>query len=477
MIFNSIDFGIFFIVVFLLNAFVFNKNLKYRNIFLLVVSYFFYGWWDWRFLGLIFFSSMLDFFLGKKIDDEQNPVNRKWLLGLSLGINLGLLGFFKYAGFFVESFTTAFTFLGFPIESHAINIILPVGISFYTFQTLSYTWDIYKRQLKPNHDILRFLAFVSFFPQLVAGPIERASHLLPQFDSIKKINYQQLRSGFLLMAVGFFKKIVIADRLARFVDPAFADYDQLAGYSAVIAILFFTLQLYFDFSAYSNIAIGCGRMLGFELSLNFNKPYLSTSFSEFWRRWHISLSSWFKDYVYIPLGGNKSGKFITIRNFLIVFLLSGLWHGASWNFVLWGLFNGLFLIILDPFVNKFNKFTLGKLVSCIIVFSCWALSLVLFRTSNFEQAKIIYSHIFIVSSKTIDSYGLSIKELNFTFTILVFYFILEWIELNFSSLSEWLFKRNLLLRWAVYILIILSIIILGAYGSEMNDKQFIYFQF
>jgi D-alanyl-lipoteichoic acid acyltransferase DltB (MBOAT superfamily) len=477
MIFNSIDFGVFFIVVFLLNAFVFNKNLKYRNIFLLVVSYFFYGWWDWRFLGLIFFSSILDFFLGKKIDEEQNPINRKWLLGLSLGINLGLLGFFKYAGFFVESFTTAFTFLGFPIESHTINIILPVGISFYTFQTLSYTWDIYKRQLKPNHDVLRFLAFVSFFPQLVAGPIERASHLLPQFDSIKKINYKQLRSGFLLMAVGFFKKIVIADRLARFVDPAFADYDQLAGYSAIIAILFFTLQLYFDFSAYSNIAIGCGKMLGFELSLNFNKPYLSTSFSDFWRRWHISLSSWFKDYVYIPLGGNKSGKFFTIRNFLIVFLLSGLWHGASWNFVLWGLFNGLFLIILDPFVNKFNKFTLGKLAAGIIVFSCWALSLVLFRTSNFEQAKIIYSHIFIISSKSIDSYGLSIKELNFTFTILIFYFILEWIELNFSSLSDWLFKRNLLFRWAVYILIILSIIILGSYGSEMNDKQFIYFQF
>jgi D-alanyl-lipoteichoic acid acyltransferase DltB (MBOAT superfamily) len=420
---------------------------------------------------------MLDFFLGKKIDEEQNPVNRKWLLAVSLGINLGLLGFFKYAGFFVESFTAAFTFFGFPIKSYAINIILPVGISFYTFQTLSYTWDIYKRQLKPNHDVLRFLAFVSFFPQLVAGPIERASHLLPQFDSIKKINYQQLRSGFLLMAVGFFKKIVIADRLARFVDPAFADYDQLAGYSAIIAILFFTLQLYFDFSAYSNIAIGCGRMLGFELSLNFNKPYLSTSFSDFWRRWHISLSSWFKDYVYIPLGGNKSGKFFTSRNFLIVFLLSGLWHGASWNFVLWGLFNGLFLIILDPFVNKFNKFTLGKLFAGIIVFSCWALSLVLFRTSNFEQAKIIYSQIFIISSKTIDSYGLSIKELNFTFTILIFYFILEWIELNFSSLSDWLFKRNLLLRWAVYILIILSIIILGSYGSEMNDKQFIYFQF
>jgi alginate O-acetyltransferase complex protein AlgI len=477
MIFNSIDFGVFFIIVFLLNTFVFNKNLKYRNIFLLVVSYFFYGWWDWRFLILIFFSSMLDFFLGKKIDEEQNPVNRKWLLAVSLGINLGLLGFFKYAGFFVESFTAAFTFFGFPIKSYAINIILPVGISFYTFQTLSYTWDIYKRQLKPNHDVLRFLTFVSFFPQLVAGPIERASHLLPQFDSIKKINYQQLRSGFLLMAVGFFKKIVIADRLARFVDPAFADYDQLAGYSAIIAILFFTLQLYFDFSAYSNIAIGCGRMLGFELSLNFNKPYLSTSFSDFWRRWHISLSSWFKDYVYIPLGGNKSGKFFTIRNFLIVFLLSGLWHGASWNFVLWGLFNGLFLIILDPFVNKFNKFTLGKLAAGIIVFSCWALSLVLFRTSNFEQAKIIYSQIFIISSKTIDSYGLSIKELNFTFTILIFYFILEWIELNFSSLSDWLFKRNLLLRWAVYIIIILSIIILGSYGSEMNDKQFIYFQF
>lgn len=477
MIFNSIDFGVFFIIVFLLNTFVFNKNLKYRNIFLLVVSYFFYGWWDWRFLFLIFFSSMLDFFLGKKIDEEQNPINRKWLLGLSLGINLGLLGFFKYAGFFVESFTSAFTFFGYPIKSYAINIILPVGISFYTFQTLSYTWDIYKRQLKPNHDVLRFLAFVSFFPQLVAGPIERASHLLPQFDSIKKINYQQLRSGFLLMAVGFFKKIVIADRLARFVDPAFADYNQLAGYSAIIAIVFFTLQLYFDFSAYSNIAIGCGRMLGFELSLNFNKPYLSTSFSDFWRRWHISLSSWFKDYVYIPLGGNKSGKFLTIRNFLIVFLLSGLWHGASWNFVLWGLFNGLFLIILDPFVNKFNKFKLGKLAAGIIVFSCWALSLVLFRTSTFEQAKIIYSQIFIISSKTIDSYGLSIKELNFTFTILIFYFILEWIELNFSSLSDWLFKRNLLLRWAVYILIILSIIILGSYGSEMNDKQFIYFQF
>ena len=477
MLFNSIDFAIFFILVFFLNTFVFNKNLTYRNIFILVVSYFFYGWWDWRFLSLLFFSSILDFYIGKKLDEEEIQRKRKGLLGVSLVANLGLLGFFKYAGFFIESFTEAFTFMGLPIQASSLKIILPVGISFYTFQTLSYTWDIYKRQLKPTTDIFRFLAFVSFFPQLVAGPIERAKHLLPQFDSIKKVSYEQLRSGFLLMGVGFFKKIVLADRLARIVDASFADYSELFGFSAILAILFFALQLYFDFSAYSNIAIGCGRVFGFDLSMNFNKPYLAISFSDFWKRWHISLSTWFKDYVYIPLGGNQSGKFGTIRNLMIVFLLSGLWHGASWNFVIWGFLNGLFLILLDPIINIFHKSFFGKIIGFFTVFICWTLSLVFFRAPSFHEAITIYGNIFSASTKSFSSYALSVKELNFTLLILGFYFILEWSEHNFGSLSEWLFKRNLLIRWSFYILLIIAIILLGSYGSEMNDNQFIYFQF
>lgn len=281
MIFNSIEFGIFFPLVFIIYWLFFSNKSKPRNIFLIIVSYLFYGWWDWRFLSLIIISSVVDYALGQKIYKEDNQQKRKKLLLISLLVNLGFLGFFKYFNFFVDSFVDAFSIFGESPQFTTLNIILPVGISFYTFQTLSYTLDIYYRKLEPTKDVFAFFAFVSFFPQLVAGPIERAKNLLPQFLEKRTINYELLKSGLFLMAWGFFKKIVIANRLAIFVDGAYANIETLDGISVFVAVIFFAFQLYLDFSAYSDIAIGSARMQGFNLSTNFKRPYLSNSFSDF----------------------------------------------------------------------------------------------------------------------------------------------------------------------------------------------------
>lgn len=291
MLFNSVDFIIFLPLVFLIYWGCFRKHIKARNLFLLIVSYIFYGWWDWRFLSLIFISSLIDYLVGNQIAKKENPRQRKYYLLLSLFTNLGILFFFKYSNFFIESFISSFSVLGMEFSYFPLNIVLPVGISFYTFQTLSYTIDIYKKKFEPVHDPVSFFAFVSFFPQLVAGPIERAKDLLPQFTSPKQFNYEEARRGMLLITGGFFKKIVIADRLAIFINNAYGNIGEASGISLWVAILFFAFQLYLDFSAYSDIAIGTAKLLGFNLSTNFNHPYLATSFSDFWKRWHISLSS------------------------------------------------------------------------------------------------------------------------------------------------------------------------------------------
>ena len=477
MIFNSIDFGIFFPLVFFVYWLFFKKNIQYRNIFLIAVSYLFYGWWDWRFLSLIIISSLIDFIVGKKIYIENNTNKRKRLLIISLAVNIGFLGFFKYFNFFIDSFIDAFSIFGMKLDGFHLNIILPVGISFYTFQTLSYTLDIYYKKFKPTENIYAFFAFVSFFPQLVAGPIERARDLLPQFLKSPEINYNILRSGLLLMVWGFFKKIVIADRLAIFVDATYGDVGNLDGITSVIAIVFFAFQLYLDFSAYSDIAIGSARILGFNLSTNFRRPYLSSSFSDFWRRWHISLSSWFKDYVYIPLGGNRTTKNKIIRNILIVFVLSGLWHGASWNFAIWGLLNGLFILIFDKYLsNKKNK--LGKRIfTSIFVSSLWALSLVFFRAQTLNDAISMFANIFEVNKNILYNYGLNSLEFSFTIKLLLAYVIFEIIIEKSEHLYEWFINRNFIIRWAVYISILVFIILFGSYGVGLNDNNFIYFQF
>lgn len=477
MLFNSVDFGIFFPLIFLLYWLFFKQNIQNRNVFLLAVSYLFYGWWDWRFLSLIAISSFIDFFVGKKIFIEENDQKRKKWLFVSLFVNLGFLGFFKYYNFFVDSFISTFSLFGKNLDGFHLDIVLPVGISFYTFQTLSYTLDIYYKRLKPTKNIVAFFAFVSFFPQLVAGPIERAKDLLPQFLEKQTVNYELLRSGVLLMVWGFFKKIVIADRLAVFVDNVYGDINGVDGITSLVATIFFAFQLYLDFSAYSDIAIGSSRILGFKLSTNFKRPYLSSSFSDFWQRWHISLSSWFKDYVYIPLGGNRVSQIKVYRNILIVFILSGLWHGASWNFVIWGTLNGLFILVLDKIIPKKKGNMVSKVLISLFITSLWSLSLIFFRAQTFDDALVVFSSFFETSKGVLYNYGLNSLELKFTLVLLIIYMLFELINEKNDNLYQWFTSKSLFFRWSVYISLLVFVLLFGSYGVGLNDNNFIYFQF
>ncbi|MDX1471726.1 MAG: MBOAT family O-acyltransferase, partial [Flavobacteriaceae bacterium] len=328
MLFNSVEFAIFFPLVFAIYWLIGRRNLTLQNLFVLLASYTFYAFWDWRFLGLIIFSTLVDYSVGILLSKNFSKVKRKVLLGTSIALNLGLLGFFKYYNFFIESFVNAFSLFGQELRYSSLYIILPVGISFYTFQTLSYTIDIYRGKLSPTRNLLVFAAFVSFFPQLVAGPIERANHLLPQFLNKRNFSYQAASDGLRQILWGLFKKMVIADNCAVFVDRFFGDYQDYSGSTLLLGAFFFTIQIYCDFSGYSDIAIGTARLFGFDLMKNFNFPYFSRNIAEFWRRWHISLTTWFRDYVYIPMGGSWGSKAMQIRNTIVVFLIIGLWHGA-----------------------------------------------------------------------------------------------------------------------------------------------------
>jgi len=477
MLFNSFDFAIFLPIVFLLYWLVFNRNVTIRNLFLLVVSYVFYGFWDWRFIPLIVISSITDYLIGWYMGKTDDKSRRKLLLIVSLVVNIGILGFFKYYNFFIESFIDTFTLFGKSFSYTPLNIILPVGISFYTFQTLSYTIDIYYKKIEPTKQIINFFAFVGFFPQLVAGPIERAKNFLPQFDNIKKFDYQDARSGLLLITFGLFKKIVVADRLALFVDSAYGDIASASGPVLFLALFFFAFQLYFDFSAYSDIAIGTARIFGFRLSINFKRPYLSSSFSEFWERWHVSLSTWFRDYLYIPLGGNRRGKIRTLINILIVFTLSGLWHGASWNFVVWGIINALFIIVLDRWFGLAKSKGFQRIFATIFVFACWALSLVFFRVPDMADVFTVFQKMGFGELTTLYQFGLSGTEIRLALYLLGGLMLFEIAMEHYGDyLQKWFYARGVIFRWMVYLILILSIIFLGSYGTA-NDNSFIYFQF
>ena len=310
-------------IVFILYWFVTNKNLRLQNFLIVVVSYFFYGWWDWRFLSLILFSTLVDYIVGFRLEIEERQFKRKLLLWTSILVNLGFLGFFKYYNFFLDNFIASFSLLGVEFKANSLNIILPVGISFYTFQTLSYSIDVYRRKLKPTKDFIAFSAFVSFFPQLVAGPIERAENLLPQFYKIRIFDYSKAVDGMRQILWGLFKKMVIADNAAEIANQIFNNSADYSGSTLLLGALFFTFQIYGDFSGYSDIAIGTARLFGFDLMRNFNFPYFSRDIAEFWRRWHISLSTWFRDYLYIPLGGSRGSRLMIIRNTFIIFIVSG----------------------------------------------------------------------------------------------------------------------------------------------------------
>ena len=384
MVFNSNVFVAFF-AAFLLLYYLARNSLAWRNALIVVSSYTFYGWWDYRFLGLLAFSSWVDFFVAQRLRKSTKPRNRRWLLGISLVSNLGILGFFKYFGFFVESLESGLRAVGYQGDMGTLNLILPVGISFYTFQSLSYSIDVYRRKLEPTSDVIAFLAYVSFFPQLVAGPIERAGQLLPQFQSTRVISGSMMEEGIWLIIWGMFKKVVLADNLAPLVEMVF-DADGVEGPIIVLGTIAFAFQIYCDFSGYSDIARGLARLLGFELMLNFNLPYTATSLGEFWRRWHISLSTWLRDYLYIGLGGNRCGVFRNRLNLLVTMLLGGLWHGAAWNFVLWGAWHGAVLAAERSFRSK-EKSThpirqaARWIVTTLVVMYGW----LLFRAHSWDQ--------------------------------------------------------------------------------------------
>ena len=478
MLFNSLDFAIFLPIVFILYWFVFHKNIKGQNILIIVVSYVFYGWWDWRFLSLILISTFVDYYIGKQLQQEQKKEKRKILLWISLVVNLGILGFFKYFNFFIDNFTAAFSFLGQEIASNSLSIVLPVGISFYTFQTLSYTIDIYRNKLEPAKDFFSFAAFVCFFPQLVAGPIERATHLLPQFKAKRTFNYTNAVDGVKQILWGLFKKVVIADNCAEYANYIFSNSDDLSGSTLVLGAVFFTFQIYGDFSGYSDIAIGTSRLFGFDLKQNFAFPYFSRDIAEFWRRWHISLSTWFRDYVYIPLGGSRGNTWKKVRNTFIVFAISGFWHGANWTFIVWGLLNAVYFLPL--LINKKNRNHLdivaeGKLIpsisdifKIILTFSLTVFAWIFFRAENVTHAINYINTIFSSSFFQIPAYT-PVKE----FVLIVCFLLIEWTGREGKyGLEKVGLKWKKPLRYAMYYVIVIAIL-----WFRGNEQEFIYFQF
>ena len=472
MLFNSIEFLVFLPTVFILYWFVFNKKLKVQNLIILVSSYVFYGWWDYRFLLLIFLSTIVDYIIGLNIPKQDSEKKQKILLGFSILFNLGVLGFFKYYNFFVDSWVDLFSSVGYEIKSvWTLNIILPVGISFYTFQTMSYTIDVYKKRLKPTKDYISFASFVSFFPQLVAGPIERATNLLPQILNKREFKYEQGVQGLRLIVWGMFKKVVIADSLAPMVNDIFSNYQDFGGGTLWLGAIYFAFQIYCDFSGYSDIAIGTSKLFGVELMSNFKFPYFSRNIGEFWRRWHISLSTWFRDYLYIPLGGSKEGKWKSINNIFIIFLVSGFWHGANWTFIFWGLFHSILFIPL--FVFKTNR----KYMSSII-----ASNSILPSPKEFFQVSttfilITIGWVFFRSETIGDSFNYLYRMI-FNFNINLSYksgflyvisiLILDYVLRNNERIEYKYFRYE----W-----IITSVLIVLILEKCGNYSEFIYFQF
>ena len=465
MLFNSFEFAVFLCVLLPLYAL---ANHRLQNLLLLAGSYFFYGWWDWRFLSLILLSTIVDYFIGLRVHASTDDRLRNRLVACSVTFNLGLLGVFKYFDFFVESFTSLLAVGGIEAQPTLLEVVLPVGISFYTFQTISYSIDIYRREVTPTRNFFDFALFVSFFPQLVAGPIERAKHLLPQLVSERKLEKSDFEMGGYLIFWGLFKKVVIADNLALIVDPAFADPGGLTALEALIALYAFAWQIYCDFSGYTDIARGVARLFGVRLMLNFNLPYFALSPSQFWRRWHISLSSWLRDYLYLPLGGNRDGAFRTGVNIAIVMLLGGLWHGAAWNFVLWGAYQGLLLILFRPFEASFTKLaekhSPGRWLWNIVFFHLVCFGWLIFRSESMAGL-MAYLGAFVNVGEVLQDVD---WRIGLILPILLVQILQYW-KRDHLVLS----KLPLVVRLAIYFVMYGLIFGVGQWGAN----EFIYFQF
>jgi len=478
MLFNSFEFLLFFIVV---TTTYFTLQHKYRWILLLLASYFFYGYWEVKYLSIIIISTLIDFYVGIKIDESKSQSRKRFYLYISLLSNLGILFIFKYFNFFIDNVSEIIKINNPNFELPLMELLLPVGISFYTFQTLSYSIDIYNGNIKPEKHLGVFALFVTFFPQLVAGPIERASNLLPQFHKQHLFNYDRISSGLSLMLWGLFKKVVIADRLAIVVNEIYNNPNDYNGLTLVVGTVFFAFQIYCDFSGYSDIAIGCARVLGFDLMKNFNYPYFSRSINEFWKRWHISLSTWFRDYVYIPLGGNRRMKWRWYYNLFITFLISGLWHGANWTFIIWGAIHGVILIIetvTNTKESSKNKLKNGLLILKTFIIVC--LSWVFFRANTIQDAFSILTNIFDLSNYSLNQLSLYIVPTTKN-TVYAMDIFLSYLMILFLIFSEYTFSFKVKFeelnyykyKLPIYVLGIVCILLLGAF----EKNEFIYFQF
>ncbi|KIC62017.1 MBOAT family O-acyltransferase [Chryseobacterium taiwanense] len=482
MLFNSIEFLIFLPIVFIIYWYLANKNIKFQNGLLFLASYFFYACWDWRFLFLLMFSTLLDYFTGLKMQNARNLKIKCIWFWFSIIVNLGFLGVFKYYNFFAESFAGLFSQIGWKASPILINVILPLGISFYTFHGLSYVIDVYKGKIKAENNFVDYALFVSFFPLLVAGPIERATHLLPQIKKKRIFDYNKAVDGLRQVLWGLFKKIVIADNCAEFANQIFNHSADMNGSTLALGAVFFAFQIYGDFSGYSDIALGTARLFGFDLLRNFAFPYFSRDFAEFWRRWHISLSSWFKDYLYIPLGGSKGGKWMWIRNTFIIFIVSGFWHGANWTFIVWGLLNAIF--IMPSILMKTNRKnleivskgrqwpTVSEFLQIIITFGLTVFAWIFFRAENITHACQYITEMLSSSLFRIPEFEEKKKAI-ITILLVIIFILIEWKgRENQYALEKLGLHWEKPLRYAMYYAIIISVFWFGG-----NAEQFIYFQF
>lgn len=477
MLFNSFEFMLFLPVVFLLYWFVFRAR-RWQNLLVVVASYVFYGWWDWRFLLLIALTSFCSYGSGLLI--ERMEGRRKMQRAVSAAniiLNLSILAVFKYYNFFVENLDALMSAFGYRLDWVTMKVILPVGISFYTFQALSYTIDVYRRSIRATHDIVEFFAYISFFPQLVAGPIERATNLLPQFQRERKFDYARAVDGMCQMLWGFFKKLVVADNCAILVNQHWNEYATLSGPVCFLLGLFFTFQIYCDFSGYSDIAIGCARLFGINLMRNFNVPYFSRSIPEFWRRWHISLTTWFRDYIYFPLGGSRCARWKVFRNTLIVFFVSGLWHGANWTFIVWGLYHGLLICLYilfgvntkaqEPPAAGRRLPSLKELGQMLLTFFLVVIGWIIFRSESLTQAGEFLYRMF--TAVTVESHLHSMGYIFYGLALLV----IEWVRRDKQHALELSDVRQPWVKWMVCLTFCLLIYLLKA----DTLSTFIYFQF
>lgn len=483
MVFNSLDFFIFLPIVFTLYWFVLKRSLKAQNFLILIASYVFYGLWDWRFLSLILLSSIVDYLVGLKIHSFEQKSKRKLWLWVSVIFNVGLLGFFKYYNFFVDSWIDMISSFGYEIKSSwTLNVILPVGISFYTFQTMSYSFDIYYKKLSPTKDFLSFATFVAFFPQLVAGPIERASNLLAQITNKRTFSKTQIVSGLKLILWGLFKKIAVADAIAPIVDDIFSNYSTYPASTLVLGVTLFSFQVYGDFSGYSDIAIGTSKLFGVELMSNFKFPNFSRNVAEYWQRWHVSLSTWFRHYVYIPLGGSRVSKLKSVRNICIIFLVSGFWHGANWTFIFWGGFHALAFIPVflmgrntiykDSVVGENSIFpSFIEIGQVLLTFGIVTFSRIFFRSESISDA---FGFIKQISSNfTYETYQHPMGYRMLDYYILIALFVFYEYLIRKDERSPFEFKSRVV-RFVIYTLVILTMLL---FYDDGVDRSFIYFQF